>query len=71
MDCATGRDTVTNGDVPDQLFNWLNADLQATNKKHIFVFGHEPAFPQPDTDNERLRHGSSSLKQYPANRNRL
>ncbi len=69
--CDTGGDTVTSGDVPDDLYDWLNADLQATTKKYIFVFGHEPAFPQPDADNGRLRHQNDSLNQFPGNRDRF
>ena len=33
------------GSITDTLYNWLAADLAATEKAHIFVFGHEPAFP--------------------------
>jgi predicted phosphodiesterase len=69
--CDTGGDTVTSGDVPDHLYNWLVDDLQATGQKYIFVFGHEPAFPQPDADNGRLRHSTDSLNQYPGNRTRF
>ena len=69
--CDTAGDTATDGDVPDHLYNWLAADLAATDKTHIFVFGHEPAFPQPDADNGRSRHVGDSLDQYPANRDRF
>ena len=69
--CDTGGDTVTSGDVPDHLYNWLVDDLQATTQDYIFVFGHEPAFPQPDADNGRLRHNTNSLSQYPSNRTRF
>jgi hypothetical protein len=69
--CDTGGDTVTSGDVPDHLYDWLVADLSATDKTHIFVFGHEPAYPQPDADNGRVRHLGDSLDQYPANRDRF
>ena len=69
--CDTGGDTVTSGDVPDHLYNWLVDDLQATTQEYIFVFGHEPAFPQPDADNGRLRHSTDSLNQYPTNRTRF
>lgn len=69
--CDTGGDTVTSGDVPDHLYDWLVDDLQATAQEHIFVFGHEPAFPQPDADNGRLRHSTDSLNQYPTNRTRF
>ena len=69
--CDVGGDTVTTGDIPDHLYNWLAADLALTRQPHIFVFGHEPAYPQPDADNGRLRHELDSLNQYPANRDRF
>lgn len=69
--CDTGGDTVTEGDIPDHLYNWLVDDLQATDQDYIFVFGHEPAFPQPDEDNGRLRHSTDCLNQYPDNRTRF
>lgn len=69
--CDTGGDTVTSGDVPDHLYYWLVDDFQATTQDYIFVFGHEPAFPQPDADNGRLRHSTDSLNQYPSNRTRF
>lgn len=69
--CDTTGDTVTDGDVPDHLYDWLVGDLSATDKTHIFVFGHEPAYPQPDADNGRLRHLGDSLDGHPANRDRL
>lgn len=69
--CDGVSDTGTDGDVSDALYDWLVADLDGTDKTHIFVFGHEPAYPQPDADNGRERHMSSSLNQYPAHRNRF
>ena len=69
--CDTDGDTATSGDVPDHLYNWLVDDLQATTQDYIFIFGHEPAFPQPDADNGRFRHDIDSLNQHPANRNRF
>jgi hypothetical protein len=70
--CDEISDTaVISGDVSDHLYNWLSADLSATQQAHIFVFGHEPAYPQPDADNGRLRHLGDSLDQYPANRDRF
>nr|MBC8447313.1 metallophosphoesterase [Chloroflexota bacterium] len=69
--CDTSGDTVTSGDVPDPLYNWLADDLSATDRPHIFVFGHEPAYPQPDADNGRVRHLGDSLDQYPAHRDRF
>jgi len=40
---------------------WLAADLAATTAEHIFVFGHEPAYPAGP-------HVGSSLDAYPAER---
>ncbi|MBN2149612.1 MAG: metallophosphoesterase [Anaerolineales bacterium] len=69
--CDQAGDTATSGDVPDYLYDWLAADLEATNQDLVFVFGHEPAFPQPDADNGRLRHEYDSLNQFPDNRDRF
>lgn len=69
--CDNDGDNVTDGDITDHLYNWLANDLAATNKEHIFVIGHEPAYPQPDADNGRARHMDDSLNAYPANRDRF
>lgn len=69
--CDATGDTVTDGDVPDHLYNWLVADLSATQRTHVFVLGHEPAYPQPDADNGRERHIDDSLNAHPANRDRF
>lgn len=69
--CDTTGDTVTDGDVPDHLYEWLVDDLSTTDKTHIFVFGHEPAYPQPDADNGRVRHLGDSLDEHPAHRDRF
>jgi len=69
--CDGISDTGTDGDVVDALYNWLAADLSATDKAHTFIFGHEPAYPQPDADNGRLRHLGDSLDAHPANRDRF
>jgi hypothetical protein len=53
------------GDIVPELFEWLDADLAATAKKHIFVFGHEPLIPMPDMDNGRIRHQGDSLDEHP------
>ena len=55
------------GDVVPELLDWLEADLAATTKKHIFVFGHEPYIAMPDMDNGRLRHQGNSLDENPEN----
>lgn len=64
-------DVGTNGDIGDSLYAWLEADLAATEKEHIFVSGHEPAYPRPDRDNLRERHMFDSLNQHPENRDRF
>jgi hypothetical protein len=53
------------GDVVPELLDWLEADLAATTRKHIFVFGHEPIIPMPDMDNGRIRHQGDSLDENP------
>ena len=58
------RETGTNGDADDALYNWLLDDLAATTQPAIFVFGHEPAFPE-------YRHVGDSLDGHPANRDRF
>ena len=69
--CDATGDTATAGDIPDHLYNWLVEDLVSTDKAHVFVFGHEPAYPQPDAATDRLRHLGDSLDQYPAHRDRF
>ncbi|MCW4021006.1 MAG: metallophosphoesterase, partial [Candidatus Bathyarchaeota archaeon] len=59
-----GEDMKGDGDVPDEIYDWLVADLAATTKPAVFVFGHEPAFPF-------TRHVGDSLDGYPANRDRF
>lgn len=69
--CDTSGDTVTDGDIPDHLYDWLVDDLNSTDRPYVFVFGHEPAYPQPDADNGRARHMTDSLNKYPTNRDRF
>jgi hypothetical protein len=64
-------DVGSDGDVTDALYNWLVSDLASTTQDHIFVIGHEPAYPQPDADNGRMRHEYDSLNAHPANRDRF
>lgn len=65
------RDNGTNGDVVDELYEWLQDDLESTTRQHIFVCGHEPAYPQPDQDNGRARHLDDSLNEHEENRDRF
>ena len=59
------------GKITDTLYEWLSDDLTETDKEHIFVFGHEPAFPQPDAQTGDIRHLNDSLDQYPDARDRF
>jgi len=54
-------DTGARGDVVPALRAWLAADLAANTRPYVFVFGHEPAFPEH-------RHGDDSLNANPPNR---
>ena len=56
-------DTARSGDVVGPLRDWLSADLASNTRPFVFVFGHEPAYPQP-----WQRHSGDSLDAYPANR---
>lgn len=69
--CDLTGDSTASGDITDHLYQWLEQDLLANAKEHIFVFGHEPAFPQPDLDNGRFRYGGSGLNKNSANRDRF
>lgn len=59
------------GSITDPVYEWLASDLAATDKSHIFVFGHEPAFPQPDDQTGITSHYFESLDQYPDARDRF
>ena len=61
------KDWGLEGDVVPELLEWLNTDLAATTKNHIFVFGHEPLISMPDMDNGRIRHQGNSLDEDPEN----
>jgi hypothetical protein len=69
--CRADGDTITDGAMVDDLYYWLEADLAATQKELLFVFGHEPAFPQPDAENGIIRHLGDSLDKYPVTRDRF
>lgn len=64
-------DNCTQGDMSDFLNKWLEDDLKKTKLKNILVFGHEPAYPLPDIENQRFRHINDCLNQYPENRDRF
>jgi hypothetical protein len=61
----------TNGDVVDELHAWLQNDLEQNRKPIVLVFGHEPAYPQPDAENGRIRHENDSLNAHSSNRDRF
>ncbi len=59
------------GSISDTIYEWLSEDLEGTTKEHIFVFGHEPAFPQPDDQTGIENHLDDSLNQYPEARDQF
>jgi len=59
------KDWGLEGDVVPELLDWLEADLAANTKGHVFVIGHEPLMPMPDMDNGRVRHQGDSLDEDP------
>ena len=61
------KDWGLEGDVVPELLDWLEADLAANTKDHVFVFGHEPLMAMPDMDNGRIRHQGDSLDEHPEN----
>jgi hypothetical protein len=64
-------DTGAKGDITDSLYNWLIDDLNMNEKPIVLVFGHEPAYPQPDEETGRMRHLHESLDKYPDHRDRF
>jgi hypothetical protein len=61
-------DSRKNAGVVGPLREWLKADLKAAGKPWKLVFGHEPAFPQPDKDWTGIRHASDVLTKHPEDR---
>ncbi len=59
------------GSITDTVYQWLKTDLESTDKELIFIFGHEPAFPQPDEKTGITRHYYESLDEYPQARDRF
>jgi 3',5'-cyclic AMP phosphodiesterase CpdA len=59
------------GSISDVIYEWLAADLKQTQKEHIFVFGHEPAFPRADSQTGVMNHMGDSLDEYPQARDRF
>ncbi|MBI9047620.1 MAG: metallophosphoesterase, partial [Anaerolineaceae bacterium] len=69
--CDTESEVRTDGAIVDLLYDWLKKDLEETQKEHIFIFGHEPAFSLGDADNGIMRHAGDSLDKYPITRDRF
>jgi hypothetical protein len=66
--CDSGGEAHTDGDISSELYRWLAADLADNDRPWVFVFGHEPAFPQPDATWGTRRHVGDSLDKYPDRR---
>jgi len=71
LDVYKGNDRDANGNyavtrVDGDLYKWLKADLESTNKQNIFAFAHEPAFPCPGQ-----RHKGDCLNQDPGARDKF
>lgn len=64
-------DVGTNGDVADELYQWLKNDLEQNKKPMVFVIGHEPLVSLPDADNGRHRHKGDNLDNHPKNSHRF
>jgi hypothetical protein len=69
--CSETTDGRTDAAIGKNLLEWLEKDLDANDKKIIFVIGHEPAFPQRDQELNVLRHKGDALDQYPVTRDRF
>ncbi len=69
--CDGITDADANGDITDSLYNWLIDDLTRNEKPIALVFGHEPAYPEPDEESGRIRHLNDSLDKYPDHRDRF
>ncbi len=69
--CTADSPWGIDGSITDTLYDWLKADLEATDQELIFVFGHEPAFPQPDEQTGLTNHVYESLDEYRQARDRF
>lgn len=49
------------GAIAEATLSWLEADLAATKRRHVFVIGHQPIESLPDMDTGRLRHGGETV----------
>jgi len=69
--CSQNGPSNVAGQVSDHVYDWLVADLDATDQPVIIIFGHEPGYPQPDAESGRMRHLGESLDEYPVLRDRF
>jgi hypothetical protein len=69
--CTADSPWGIDGSITDTLYDWLKADLATTDQELVFVFGHEPAFPQPDEKTGLVNHYYESLDQYRQDRDRF
>jgi hypothetical protein len=60
-----GSRDAAQGEVTPAQLQWLKADLAASKKPWKLVFGHEPAYPQPDRDYGVSRHVGACLDRNP------
>jgi hypothetical protein len=60
-----GSRDVAQGEVTPAQIEWMKADLKASKKPWKLVFGHEPAYPQPDKDHGVSRHVGACLDRNP------
>jgi len=64
-------DSSANADEVPELLAWLEQDLAANTKTHVFVFGHVPLLGMFDMDNGRVRHQADPLNAFPPQAFRL
>ncbi len=69
--CGGGTDHTPRADVRDLLYRWLEEDLEANSRPHIFVFGHLPLISMPDADSGRHRHATGNLEAHPESSHRF
>jgi hypothetical protein len=68
---SLGPSSFLEGSVKDDLYAWLETQLDGAAEPYLLVVGHEPAYPQPDALTGRLRHEGDSLNAFPTERDRF
>ncbi len=53
------------GGMANATLDWLEKDLAATSKTHIWIIGHQPIESLPDMDTGRKRHETDSVSANP------